>query len=175
MRNYKRRSNTKISYGNLFDVTFDLGNWYNTLQDLSRIKDGQLLQELDRDVLRPWASSTHAKYDSLTGYGHMLIDRNGKSYDLSSGYYTMVRDSHLKIVVGHEQFIARFLEVGTRQHPVSRSGKLLTRTGVRRATWTIPARTGTWSLQNVVAAEESVLKNRIDDWLSAVLRGIGGD
>lgn len=75
-----------------------------------------------RGAMDKWAASTQGDYDSATGYGGGFANAKGSSFkkveDTKKG-------KGLYVAVGHEAYIARFLEVGTKAHdvPHKRGGK----------------------------------------------------
>lgn len=71
-------------------------------------------------ALKKWASETKADYDSKSGHARLL----GKDsfYQVEEAYSV----NGLHVSVGHESFVAKFLEVGTKPHEIvrkSRNGK----------------------------------------------------
>ena len=75
-----------------------------------------------REAMDKWAATTQGDYDSATGYGSGFANTKGSSFkkveDTKKG-------KGLYVSVGHEAYIARFLEVGTKAHdiPHKRNGK----------------------------------------------------
>jgi len=73
--------------------------------------------ETVKRVASEWGKDTQINYDNRSG--HAVI--NGQK---SFSEVTELRSNGLRVSVGHESFIARFLEVGTKNHPIPhRQGK----------------------------------------------------
>lgn len=91
--------------------------------DLNKIKRFTYTLQLAPEKLRneltitmqKWAADTKAAYDSKTGYPNGFQHIKGKSF------YTVQEATSFNgiyVSVGHEAYIARFLEVGTKAHAI---------------------------------------------------------
>lgn len=68
-----------------------------------------------RSAMDKWAASAQGEYDSATGYGSGFANVKGSSF---AKVEDTKKGKGLYVTVGHEAYIARFLEVGTKAHDV---------------------------------------------------------
>ena len=83
-------------------------NFRKNIQNCSSLVQGRLASAMER-----WASETKNDYDVRTGYGSGL--KGNKSFYIVEA---SKKTDGLYVAVGHESFIARFLEVGTKAHTI---------------------------------------------------------
>lgn len=80
-----------------------------------------------REVAEKWAAGTKSRYDSISG--HVEIQGRRSFWSVNKSVY---QEQGLYVSVGHANYIARFLEVGTKAHEiVHRQGKGYVRAIVR--------------------------------------------
>lgn len=154
VRRYRQKSADRKYKGQERWVDFEIESWDQLMKKFEELGP-RFIEDYDRVVAKPWGEEAKKRYDEMTGYGTMRVhvNRTNRDYTFHQGFYTTSIRDKFTITVGHEQFVARFLEVGTRSHPVSASGKLYTMKGIRIANWMIPSRTGTWDLQRTLRDE----------------------
>lgn len=109
-------------------------------------------------ICRTWASKTKRDYRSSINYGDGLrrapASANGKAYSKVT-----IKDNSLRVEVGHESFIAKFVEVGTRPHRIQ----------TNRATIQHPGISGTHALQIAWNKNFASLTSQLQNILNTTL------
>lgn len=75
-----------------------------------------------REAMDRWAAATQGDYDSAVSYGTGFARVKGRSFHKVED---AEKNKGMYVSVGHEAYIARFLEVGTKAHdiPHQRNGR----------------------------------------------------
>ena len=68
-----------------------------------------------REAMDRWSASVQGEYDSATSYGKGFQKAKGASFHKVEN---AEKSKGLHVSVGHEAYIARFLEVGTKAHDI---------------------------------------------------------
>ena len=102
-----RKKYTKIDLNNLKGFAY-------AFQFASDSINSELLNQMN-----DWAQATKKEYDAITGYGNGFKRKPQYAYLKSfSLVEKATKGNGLYVAVGHECFIARFLEVGTDTHTI---------------------------------------------------------
>lgn len=116
-----RKKNVSVKMENINGVAYSLKTFREkTISELA-------------NVMTEWGQHTKNEYDALTGYGNGFVHSkygNEQSFSIVEKGYGK---AGLTVAVGHECFIARFLEVGTKAHAIShkKGGKVIRTVNVR--------------------------------------------
>lgn len=131
--------------------------------DLSKIKGlSYAMQLASRNIkseieeqLIDWAQDTKNKYDTTTGYGSGF-KRHAKYRGLKSFYIVEQSNKYngFYVAVGHECFIAKFLEVGTKSHVI--------RQNKRGIEFTVSGIVGRRPLSNIWNKNQNNIMERIE-------------
>ncbi|MCQ2363184.1 MAG: hypothetical protein MJ041_02515 [Acidaminococcaceae bacterium] len=92
-------------------MKIDLNQIDNFAYALQTMK-AEVLQRV-RMVAEKWAEGTKSKYDSISG--HVEIQGRRSFWSVNKSTY---QEQGLYVSVGHANYIARFLEVGTKAHEI---------------------------------------------------------
>ena len=93
----------------------DLSSIENYTSKLLRL--GAEAKNIATDVATDWGNKTEMVYRSKISYGNGFKRTRYKSYTAYNS--TQATKEGFKTEVGHEHFVARFLEVGTRAHTIT--------------------------------------------------------
>lgn len=109
-----------------------------------------------REVAEKWAAGTKSRYDSVSG--HATI-KGKKSF-----YRVEEKRKALYVAVGHESYIARFLEVGTKSHEIlHRQGNGISLARVRGIK-------GNKALAKAIKGNEPLLNEMIGEAVELILK-----
>lgn len=113
MTKYKIRKN---------GFSVDLTSIENYTSKLLRL--GVEAKNIATDVATDWGNKTEMVYRSKINYGNGF--RRSKYKGLTAYNQTNETKEGFKVEIGHEHFVAKFLEVGTRAHTITthRGGKV---------------------------------------------------
>lgn len=116
-----RKKNVSIKMENISGVAYSL-----------KMFPEKAISELT-NVMGEWGQHTKSEYDALTGYGSGFSHSKYGNEQSFSIIKRETRRAGLMVAVGHECFIARFLEVGTKAHTIShkKDGKIIRTVNVR--------------------------------------------
>lgn len=115
--------------------------------------------ETVKRVASEWGKDTQINYDNRSG--HAVI--NGQK---SFSEVTELRSNGLRVSVGHESFIARFLEVGTKNHPIPH------RQGKGWAVANVKGIKGNKALSKAVSANKGKIIEVVEHAINDVLKNI---
>lgn len=109
---YKHRKN---------GFSIDLSQIDGYIGDLLRL--GHDAKEIATDVATDWGNRTEQVYRSKISYGNGF--RRSKYKGLAAYNQTNETKTGFEVEIGHEHFVAKFLEVGTKAHTITtrRGGK----------------------------------------------------
>lgn len=138
----------------------DLSQIENYTSKLLRL--GSEAKNIATDIATDWGNKTEMIYRSKISYGNGFKRTRYKSYTAFNA--TQATKEGFRTEIGHEHFVAKFLEVGTKAHTIT------TRRGGKTQEIRVKGIKGSGALKNAIEEQLPVLitdisealKNKID-------------
>lgn len=114
-----------------------------------------------RESAAKWSETTEGHYASKIPYKNgFRRAKNSRDRNSSTFHHVSTRGSNnIMISIGHESYIARFLEVGVKPHDIQQGKRVLKHPGF----------TGTKTLRKTIDRHRSELITQIEDRLKTLL------